>query len=200
MATRTTEYVEVVNLPEPIRNALKALDFRGNDLPVFTHTTVELGGSASDGEKAFTTLVNLTTGQHVTTWGSWGGPNAFDRTNPVDNDRNAYTLPGDGVVLTGTGNGSKARYAFLHIPASMTARVLPPSEGESLPDDVQWVLNVFVSNNSGGRKYEFERKRISAAALAAATETLAAGGYIKVNKAGAVSVTTKGRNARTSPY
>lgn len=196
------EHVEVANLPEPIQNALKALNFGRADLPVFTSATVQLGGSASDGEKAFTTLVNLSTGEHHTEWGSWGGPNAFDRANLVDNDRNTYTLPGDGVVVTGSGNGSKARYAFLHIPSSMTARVLPP-KGEALTEDLQTVLNIYVENNSSGRTREFGElryKKWTKDRIDAATAELVTGGYIKQNRAGSVSVTTKGRNARTSRY
>lgn len=101
------EYVDVADLPEPVLAALKSVGYGRKNIEVRAEASVVLGDmSAGNGRRAFAVLVNLDTGEHVVRHGSWGGINAFDRVNPVDNDQNAYPLPPNGVAITGSRGGT----------------------------------------------------------------------------------------------
>lgn len=183
-------YVSVKDLPAPVVAALQSVGYGKADIQVSVSTDVELSSSSGDGSRAFVTLVNLTSGQHVTHWGSWGGANMFDRTNPVDNDDRRYALPPNGLAIKGI-RSSHPTYAVIHIPASMTDRMLPTA-GPSLTAEERDALYCHKAVKGGTyRRDELQRRRVGAATVDAMVER----GYLARNKAGATSITTDGRNA-----
>lgn len=185
------EYVIVKDLPASIQAALASVGYHGKDISVEASETVTLSSSGGSGSRAFVTLVNLTSGQHVTHLGSWGGPNTFDRSNPVDNDTNRYALPADGVAITGSQGGAHPVYATLRVPVSMVQRILPSNKVE-LTQVEKDALYCHKSIKGGAyRRDELSRRRVPSTVV----DDLVARGLLSRNKAGAVSITTDGKNA-----
>lgn len=183
-------YVKIASLPTSVQAALKSVNYGKADIEVRPGTTVTLSSSSGNGYRAFVTLVNLTTGQHATTWGSWGGANMFDPGNAVDNDDRPYPLPADGVAITGQKGGTTPVYATLHVPASMVDRLLPAPS--TLTDAERDALYCYVSVRGGAyRKDELRRRNVAAATI----DALVTRGLLTRNRAGAVAVTTDGKNA-----
>jgi hypothetical protein len=182
-------YVQVKDLPAPVVVALKSVDYGRADIEVRPATSVVLSDSGTTGRKAFAVLVSLTTGQHQTIWGSWGGPNMFVA-NPVDSDTRSYPLPSDGVALTGS-IGPHGTFATLHIPATMVDRMLP-SAGPELTTEERDALYCHKAIKGGAyRRDELSRRKVSAATVDAMVDR----GFLKRNKAAATSITTDGKNA-----
>ena len=188
-----SEYVDVKNLDAPIRAALESLGYGRKDIDVRTVEKLELGDSGvGDGYRAYTCLVNMATGEHTTTWGSWGGANMFDRRNAVDNDTREYTLPPNGVVLKGHKGGGRPVAATLYIPAAMRARVLPAAPSEDLPVTHKDALYCFRSYKSGPyRVQELRRRKVTQEVL----DDLVTRGLLSRNRAGSMALTTAGKNA-----
>lgn len=189
MAQQT--FVRIAELPDPVRAALKSVDYGRADIAVEVATEVVLSSSGGKGSRAFASLVNLATGQHVTSWGSWGGQNPFTPGNAVDNDSNAYPLPPEGVAIRGSVGGGRPTYAVIVVPASMTDRILPAPPAE-LTKAERDALYCFACIKGGQyRRDELARRRVAPATVDAMVER----GYVKRNAAGAGSITTEGRNA-----
>jgi hypothetical protein len=185
-----TEFVLVKDLPPAVQAALESVSYGSKDIKVKAAESVHLGDAgAGNGRKAFVVLVNLDNGTHQTIMGSWGGQNMFDKTNPVDNDRGVHALPGNGLAITGS-IGTGPTWATIHIPASMTARILPTGSGIEVTDDEKNVLACYLGYTSAYRKELFARKGVKAEVF----DGLVARGLIKRNKAGATSITTDGKN------
>lgn len=189
--------MNVKDLPAPIRDALKSVRYGRESIAVHASATVQLGGRGSgDGQRAFTTLVALDTGEYRTVRGSWGGPNMFV-TTPVDTDGNEYALPPNGVAILGTEGGSHPVYATLHIPASMVSRILTAGPAEELPQVEKDALYAHKGIKGGEHRREFlRRKRVPSSVV----DGLVSRGLLKRNSAGATSITTAGRNALGTYY
>jgi hypothetical protein len=187
-----SEYVSTRDLPAPVQAALKAVGHGRDRIEVIPAESVTLGSSAGDGRRAFVVLVDLSTGEHRTVWGSWGGPNMFNRSNPVDNDHGAYALPGHGVAITGSAGGGGPVWAQLHVPASMVARILPGAPREELSQVERDALYCHRSIKGGAyRRDELRRRRVPSSTVDALVER----GLLKRNRAGATAITTAGLNA-----
>lgn len=184
-------YVQVKDLPAPVQEALTAVSYGRKDITVQASTSVVLSSSSGDGMRAFVALVNLSTGKHTVTWGSWGGANMFNPTNAVDNDDRSYELPADGVAIRGTKGGNQPVYATLHVPASMVDRILP-SAGVTLTEAEKDALYCHKAYKGGQyRRDELARRNVTAEVIDGLVER----GLLSRNKAGAVQITTDGKNA-----
>lgn len=189
----TREYVDTKDLPAPVLEALKAVRYARENIEVRIETTVQLGTmGAGDGRRAFAVLVNMDTGEHVVRYGSWGGINMFDRENPVDNDQHEYALPPDGVAITGSTGGNHPTYAYLHIPASMTSRVLTAGPREELPKAELHALYAHGCLKGGEYRRDHLRRH---GVPSTVVDDLVTRGLLKRNAAGATQITTAGRNA-----
>jgi hypothetical protein len=188
-----SEYVDVKDLPDPVLNALKAVGYSRSNIEVRTEETVVLGTyGPGNGHQAFAALVNLDTGEHVVRRGSWGGINAFNRENPVDNDQNPYPLPPNGVAITGSRGGTSPTYATLHIPTTMVSRILTAGPTEELQQVEKDGLYCYACIRSGPyRREELKRRNVPAGVV----DDLVTRGLLKRNGAGATQITTAGRNA-----
>lgn len=187
------EYATIKSLPDSLRDTLKALDYGRGDIEIRTAESVTMSDSGWAGRRAFAALVNLVTGQRQTIRGSWGGQNMFDRSNPVDNDSNAYPIPPNGAIITGSHGPTSTggTIAVIHLPASMRANVLPaPSEALTQAErDALYCHHVIV----GGayRRDELRRRNVPVETV----DSLVTRGLLKRNKVGATSITTDGKNA-----
>ena len=185
------KYVIVRELPAPVQTALHAVGYRKSDVPFQVSSTVVLSAAGGSGYRGYAALVNLTTGQHTVTWGSWGGANMFNLDNAVDWDNRPYPLPADGVAITGSKGGTSPVSATVHIPASMTDRMLPGPELVLSPAERN-ALDCFRSYKSGQyRQTELARRGATTAVI----DALVTRGLLKRNKSGATQLTTAGRNA-----
>lgn len=185
------QYVKVKDLPTAVQAALTSVGYGRVDIEVRASATVVLSSSGGSGSRGFTTLVNLTTGQHQTSWGSWGGQNMFDRSNAVDNDRNEYPLPADGLAITGTQSGGQPIYAVVHVPASMVDRMLPAAAAEFTTEEKDALYAHACVKGGQYRRDHLVRKGVRPETVT----DLVTRGLLSRNKAGATSVTTDGRNA-----
>lgn len=184
-------WADVKDLPAPVQRALESVGYGRSNIRVEPSETVVLGDrGAGNGRQSFATLVNLTTGQYQTSYGSWGGVNMFDRGNPVDNDTRPYALPADGVAITGSRGGTQPVWAQLHIPTTMVDRMIA-----SAPEVSKAERDALYCHGSirGGtyRKEELRRRRVTDETIAACV----AKGWLAQNRAGARTITTAGRNA-----
>ncbi len=100
-------------------------------------------------------------------------------------------LPDDCVLVEGGIFCGKTSHAVIHARAENLAKLLPDDSSEQLDERLQHILHCFASYNSQGRKEYLPEANY--------TETdrdlLASLELVKVNKAGAVQITAKGRNA-----
>lgn len=167
--------------------------YRRKDIVVRAAEKESIACGGGDGYKGFAIIGNLDTGECKITWGSWGGANMFNPSNRVDMDTTLYTIPVNGFVITGHIGGGKPTYASMtvhpdNLPKQLTA-------GPVLTSEEDHVLNAIGGYKSGDcRKAALERIANCADVIA----SLAKRGLLKVTKAGAVSITTAGKNARSN--
>lgn len=185
-------YVNVKDLPYCLQEALARVGYTKKDVALEGREKVCLLDSGSDGRRAFAVLIDLETGERRTTYGSWGGANMFNPTNVVDLDDRAHTLPvGGAVVLGSEGYGGVMARIFLH-PENLT-KLLPMKVDVS--DKDRAILEAIGSLKSGPyRREALQRIRATDEDI----NSLVARGFLNKNKAGAVSITTEGKNARKS--
>lgn len=183
-------YVLVKDLPSVVQTALTDVGYGRVDIRVETGSTVVLSSSGGSGLRSFAILIDLSANRAETHWGSWGGANMFNPTNAVDNDSRSYPLPDHGVAITGSRGGGRPVYAVLHIPTAMVARLLPQATVE-VSEDEKNALYCYKSLKSGYRQRELERLNVPAGTV----DALVTRGFLKRNRAGAVSITTEGKNA-----
>lgn len=185
------QYVVVKDLPAVVQTALEQVGYRKADVRVQVATEVSLSSAGGNGFRAYTCLVDLSTNRYTVEWGSWGGPNMFNPGNPVDNDTRTYTLPGNGVAITGRAGGSVPVSATVHVPASMTDRMLPGPKVELAVVERDALYCHHLIKGGAYRRAELQRRRVPASVVGALVER----GLLRRNRAGAVSITTAGKNA-----
>jgi hypothetical protein len=189
-------YVEVKTLVPAVRDALASVKYGGKDIQVITADKVSPLVAGGEGQRGFVTIINLDTGESESRRGSWGGANMFNPDNAVDLDREPFAIPANGVVVKGT-TGYPRTFATLYTTA--TGNLLPAGadDTEALTDDELIALYCHVSIKGGQyRRDEMHRRRV----MPGTVDSLVDRGYLKRNRAGAVQVTTKGKNASTLRY
>ena len=187
-------YIPVKDLPPALQSALAAVDYAKKDVEVNAADKVSIQVGGGQGSKGFAIVVNLMTGQHKVMEGSWGGANMFNPRNQVDLDRNEHTIPEGGAVVKGTmGYGGTWAVIYVH-PASL-APLLPTQKSE-LTEKQRKILAVFKQLISSARKEYLHRLKATQQDI----EELIAGGYLKRNAAGSISITTLGKNNAGRDY
>ena len=194
-------YAIVKQLPQVVQDTLASVGYGKADVEVSVVAEMNLMSNAyGDGYQGFTTILNLATGERETVRGSWGGSNPFE-SSPVDNDTRMYTLPAGAVVIKGQRGGGRPVSAHVYI-ASAGELGGAIAETVELSADERAVLDAHKSLNSGGRKDYFGGRwggyywdNADREPHTAVIARLAERGLLKVNKAGAVSITTEGKNA-----
>jgi hypothetical protein len=184
-------HVELTDLSPVIRRALESVDYHARDVSLEAKDEVDLrtyGGGA--GARGFVTVINLTTGKFHTEVGDWGGPGLGNRLADFSEDR--VKLTDEMAVIVGT-MGHPRTFAHIYANGTVLGRFLPSGEEEVLTDTELKGLYVYSSIKSGYRRNELDRLHV----LEHPTiDSLVDRGYLKRNRAGAVQITTKGKNAR----
>lgn len=182
-------YVSVKDLPSALRKVLEVVGCNLRDISISATEMVSLQAAGGEGYKHFVAIVNLSSGEHKVTWGSWGGANPFN-SNPVDRDSNFYRIPANGAVVRGYIGGSEnVCRASIEVAPETMVPMLPLAE--ELSERARTILRLVKSYTSAGRKQEFEGMKVQASEI----DELVSKGLLKRNKAQAISITTTGKNA-----
>jgi hypothetical protein len=182
-------HVPVKNLPECVQAALKSVRYARADISVEPRESVNLSHAGGSGERGFAILVNLSSGEHRTSWGSWGGANPWNPRNAVDLDDSLHVLPANGVAISGS--IGRSTFAYIYCPPSMATQFLPAPTVE-LANVERHALYCHRSLKGGEyRRDELKRRRVTPDVI----DGLVARGLLKRNSAGACQITTDGRNA-----
>jgi len=179
-------YVQVRDLPPCVQAALRSVGYSRKDIEITAAETVSLAQMGGEGYRAFGCLVDLATGQYQVKRGSWGGPNIANLKNQIDLDTRPQTLPEGCVYIKGEEGRDKPVSASLRVHPNNLAKLLPPKE--EVPLGVQKVINAL--------RYIGEyRKAQLAKCKPVWSDQAVTLGLVKKNKAGALSLTTEGKNA-----
>lgn len=187
-------YIAIRELPRPIQDALASVGYGRQDVDVQIAEEVSPGSGGQDGQRTFFSVINLETGTHRTSYGSWGGSNMFVTTQ-ADEDRGSYPLPVNAAVVKGS-SGGVGTFATVYIGPANAARLLPAAD-TSLSEQEKLILGGYKCLKSGPYRQDHLRK---CKATPAIIVSLVERGYLTMNKAGAVGITTSGRNAAAKVY
>jgi len=190
MEARGTE-VLVKELPDVLRKALKDVGYRSRDIAVVPQALVSLNPYAGDGERGFAVLVNLATGATKTVQGDWGGYSPVGKPS-IDQDRGEHPLPRDGVAIVGS-SGGRGTYATIYVHPDSVVPLLPGAV--EMTDREAGILRSMAMTSSY-RKELFADMKVQPGEVDALVER----GWIARNKAGALSLTTAGKNAASAAH
>jgi hypothetical protein len=191
-------YIQTNTLPETIVAVLASLGYSRKDIQVEAHDTISPACGGGEGIRGFFAIINLATGQTEVMQGSWGGANFFNKTNQVDLDTTPYPIPPNFAVIKGHEGGGKPVYAYITIRPDMMVPWLPTATNKLSPR-LQWILSTLCMYTSAGRKSEFNQYNRIAPTESEYLQLIDLG-FIKRTKAGAISVTTEGKNARVGNW
>ena len=192
--SNSKRHVAVKELPDVLQRTLSNHGYGRKDISVEVSEVASMHADGGDGCRGFATLVELATGKAETKVGSWGGSNMFSPTNRVDLDTASRPLPEGFALVKGWHGGNRPTYAWITVNPANVAKMLPAGDEAELTDEEKNALSVF-GLNSAGRKM-VTNYRIDNPVY----QSLIAKGMVKANKAGAMSITTKGKNARPRLY
>lgn len=183
-------HVLVNDLPPALRAALASVDYGRKDVAIEHAETVSIADAGGDGYRAFAIVINLSTGASETHWGSWGGANAFNPRNAVDLDTREHALPPDGAIVRGCIGGGRPVSA--RIVLSPACRMIALPAAADLSDREIWILAVHGGIKAGYRRDYLQRASVQPGEI----DALVSRGLLSRNRAGAVTITTAGKNAR----
>jgi hypothetical protein len=178
-------------LPGVLRKALKDVGYRSRDISVVPQVRVNLNPYAGDGERGFAVLVNLSTGATKTVHGDWGGYSPAGGPS-IDRDRGEHPLPRDGVAIVGS-SGGRGTYATIYVHPDSVVPLLP---GDVEMTDREAGILRSMGYTSSYRKELFADMKVQPSDV----DALVKRGWIARNKAGALSLTTAGKNAAASAH
>lgn len=179
-------HVPVNELPDSLRSALKRVRYGSRDIGVVAQERVEPNPYAAEGQKGFVLVIDIASGRSRDLEGSWGGasPNG---PSEIDFANRPVPIPEGGAVIIGT-EGYPQTMATIYVHPKTIAAMLPPAAETT--EREQTILRTIRSLNSAGRKEVFGRERVMPAEI----DALVARGLLSKTKAGAVSITTAGKN------
>lgn len=180
-------HVSVRELPPVLQRALANIRYGRKDIAIEAATGFTLQDTNwSGGTRGFDVLVNLKTGDY--SQGSAGRPGE------------RHELPDGFVLIQGSEGGGNPVYAVLVVNPSTLAPLLPQAT-ETLEPQEQTALDIIGSLTSSYRAEEFQRKRLGKYnAQNPIVQSLVAKGLLKTSANGAITITTKGKNAKKSYY
>jgi len=185
-------YVDVKELPDVLRKALKKVGYRRGDVRVVPTRATSVRSTAGKGSRGYAIAVNMSTGKiSEIARGSWGGQNPFER-EAVDWDDKPVSIPTNGAIITGE-EGHKGTFATIYVNPAILISMLP---GETSVSEREADVLRMASYKSFYKKELFERHRVTQVEI----DALVKRGYMKRNKAGATSLTPKGKNAMSKKY
>jgi hypothetical protein len=186
-----TIHVAVKSLPMALQRALDSVAYGRKDIALNGRETVRISDSGGAGKRCFAIIVNMGTGELKTLWGSWGGPNMFNRDNAVDLDGRSHAIPPNGAVIRGHIGGTVD--AEVYVRPDALAPMLPAIP--TATDEELAALYCYSAIKSGPyRQDELRRRNVTQATVDACVSK----GWLKRASNGATSITTEGRNVRES--
>jgi len=179
-------HVPVKELPDSLRSALKRVKYGSRDIGVVAQDKVEPNPYAAEGQKGFVLVIDIASGRSRDLEGSWGGasPNS---PSEIDFANRPVPIPEGGAVIIGV-QGYPQTMATIYVHPRTIAAMLPPAAETT--EREQTILRTIRSLNSAGRKEVFGREKVTPAEI----DALVARGLLSKTKAGAVSITTAGKN------
>jgi len=194
-ACKKGAHVPVRDLPRVVQQALKSVGYHKTDVELVpSETFTRGGGSAFEGNRAYNVFVNLKTNKYQSEYGSWGGSNAFEQKG-ADVDTAKRPLP-DGILHIQGEGGGRGNFARIYVNPQTLAPLMPAAE--EVTDEEQKAIRIIDGIKSSYRDDEFRRARLGPYSLNnPIIQSLLSKGMVKTNRAGAIMITTKGKNART---
>lgn len=188
-------HIEVKDLSPAVRRALDAVKYGARDIEVEARDEVALNtGGGSAGSRGFVIVLNLETGKFHRETGDWGGPGLGRRLADYTDER--LKLDDNMAVIKGT-TGYPRTFAHIYANGTVVGRFLPSGDEETLTDQEQQAIYCHAAIKGGQyRRDEMSRRGVRPETV----DSLVERGYLKRNRAGAVQITTKGKNARTIRY
>ncbi len=196
----TTRHIAVKDLPETLRAAHDSMGCYERDVSVTTADTFSAFSAGGDGMRAIVVLLDMETGKAEHFSGSWGGANPWSPGNAIDRDQREQPIPVNGAVLRGYQGGRANRRGVWGVsivvrPDAIAALLPAPDGAPPLDPATHGVLDCFPRLKAFARREEAAHYfGVHGADYDAALEVLAARGLVKINKAGAASITTDGKN------
>lgn len=185
-------YVPVRELPVSVQRALKDIGYGRRDIEIMTATTFTFQSFADDGRRDFTTILNMETGQHKTTKGSYGGV-GLGAPNPTDSDDRKHPIPSNAAIIQGS-EGHGPTFAMIKVHPDNMATLIPAKVELSHEEDL--VVAIITDLKPGYRAESFDRFNLG---LYRADNPIVKGlvdkGLVKVTGTG-IQITTAGKNAR----
>jgi len=179
-------HVPVKELPDSLRSALKRVKYGSRDIGVVAQDKVEPNPYAAEGQKGFVLVIDIASGRSRDLEGSWGGA-SYNGPQEIDFANRPVPIPEGGAVIIGT-EGWPQTMASIYVHPKTIAAMLPPAAETT--EREQTILRTIRSLNSAGRKEVFGREKVTPAEI----DALVARGLLSKTKAGAVSITTAGKN------
>lgn len=183
-------HIPTNSLPDTIKLALRRVNYGANDIAIFVDDSISAISPGSQGSRGFVHIVNIVTGDEISYAGAWGGSTPF-HPNPVDSDSKPRPLVPGFAVIKGT-QGHPRTFASLYVHPENFAKFLP--EARHVTARESEILTQYRSLTSAGRKYQWENYPKSRPSENEILE-LVSRGLLRRNKAGAISITTDGKNA-----
>lgn len=181
-------HVATRELPECLQSALRSCGYARKDIPCIARETASMVGYSGEGRKAFVVLVDLATGRTESHEGSWGGANMFNPSNAVDLDTAERPIIPGMAVIKGT-RGYHGVFADIYLHPENVAKLLPAKP--EVTEREASILGTF-GYKPGYRQEYWREMKVATEEL----DSLVARGFLSRNKAGAISITTQGKNAK----
>lgn len=183
-------YASVSDLPKVVRSAMGIVGYHRKDVEVKFVDETTFWRSYGNGYRAYLVSMNLSTGEIGSVqYGSWGGSNPFT-TKAIDDCDETIPIPADCAVLSGNQGGNRPVSATLYVSTSNAASLLPSKEDITKREEI--ILAIMKGLKACARKEAYARHDLNVTEQT--FSELQAKGLVKINKAGSVSLTTKGKN------
>jgi len=178
-------YVPLNDLPTLIFEALKARGYNKKDIEVKAKNSVSISVGGWEGKRGYTDVINMRTRSIVQHTGSWGGPNIFSHRNKVDMSDSNIEITPDTVIIQGYSGYKPLASCYCH--ESWLSRFGSTATEETTEREKK-VLGWFVSYKASYRKPWVDAEPPEL------INGLVNRGLLKRNRAGALSITTAGKN------
>lgn len=185
-------HVDLKDLPSGVQHhIINTLGLRPRNVRVHVNTHAEPWDAYGDGHRAHFAIVhNAGETPAKMVHSSWGGPNPFQTTalDAMTRTEKAYPIPpGHSVVL----GSSQTHVARVYFHPDDIAKLLPAKEDVDLADEHLIALQAHHGLKSGPyRKDALRRGKVTPEHM----DRLVSDGLLSRNRAGAHTITTKGKN------
>lgn len=183
-------YASVNDLPNVVRSAMEIVGYHRKDIEVKFVDETTFASAYGKGYCAYLVSMNLATGvKSAVSYGSWGGSNPFE-SKAIDDCDESLPIPINCAVLSGNQGGGRPVSGILYVSTANAASLLPSKEETTEREEI--ILAIMKGLKASYRKEEYNRQGLEVTEQT--FSELQAKGLVKINRAGSVSLTTKGKN------